>query len=154
MKVFGKDETTSEIQIRVVAKKLLLIFVYAFSLNWIWENLHSYLYAHYQNGEITQRVLSRAALFDAILITVLGFLFVRITYFRNRKWYALVFGFIVAILIELYALKTGRWAYNEYMPLIPILETGLTPSIQLGMLSYLIFNIVDSKKKRVSYINR
>lgn len=119
-------------------KKLLLIFVASFLLNLIWENLHSYLYVHYGGGEITQLILLRATLFDAAFITLLAVPFITLPYFRARKWYALIFGFVAAVLIEIYALNSGRWAYSSLMPVIPLLNTGLTPSIQLGLLSYLI----------------
>lgn len=120
-------------------KKLFTIFIVSFLLNLIWENSHSYLYVHYQNGPITRAILLRAALFDAVAITLLAVLFIGVAYFQKRKWYALPFGFLVAIFIEIYALQNGRWAYNELMPIVPLLNTGLTPTIQLGILSYLIF---------------
>ena len=128
-------------------KRLLLIFSYAFALNWIWENLHSYLYFHPNGEPITQYMLLRATLFDAIFITVLSVFFLKIAYFRERKWHALIFGFIAAFFIEKYALETGRWVYNSLMPIIPLLQTGLTPTIQLGILSYVVFSIVDRKNK-------
>lgn len=131
-------------------KKLLVIFTYAFVLNWIWENLHSYLYYLPSGEPITQYMLLRATLFDAIFITFLGILFLKAIYFRERKWYALVFGFVVAILIEKYALATDRWAYNSFMTVIPLLKTGLTPTIQLGLLSFIIFKMVDSKRDESS----
>ena len=120
-------------------KKLSTIFIVSFLLNFIWENLHSYLYAYYQGGVITQLILLRATLFDAIFITLLAVLFIKILYFKERKWYALVFGVVVAVIIEHFALSGGRWAYNEFMPIIPLLSTGLTPTLQLGILSYIVF---------------
>lgn len=120
-------------------KKLFIIFAASFLLNLVWENLHSYLYVHYQSGPITQVVLLRATFFDAVFITLLAILFIRIAYFQKRKWFALIFGFLAAVFIEIYALKSNRWAYDSLMPIIPFLNIGLTPSIQLGILSYLIF---------------
>ena len=120
-------------------KKLPTIFLTAFVLNLVWENLHSYLYIHYKAGEITQFILLRATLFDAVFIALLAILFIKFAYFRDRKWYALPIGIFIAILIEISALKTGRWAYNEFMPIVPLINTGLTPTVQLGVLSYLIF---------------
>ncbi len=126
-----------------MTKKLLLIFIYAFLLNWAWENLHSFLYMQYRGHEITQWVLLRATLFDAVFITALGALFAGVIYLRNRQWLAAVFGVIAAIGIEIYALYSGRWAYNSYMPIIPLLRVGLTPTVQLGILSYAIFRMVN-----------
>jgi len=120
-------------------KKLILIFLAGFLLNLVWENLHSYLYAQYQGGAITQLVLLRATLFDAVFITLLAALFIKVPYFRERRWYALIFGVIAAVILEKYALNSGRWAYNEFMPVIPLLNTGLTPTLQLGILSHIVF---------------
>jgi len=122
-----------------MVKKLSIIFTAAFLLNLVWENLHSYFYAHYQGGAITEFILLRATLFDAVFITLLAIPFISVPYLRERKWYAILIGFIVAIFIELFALKTGRWAYGEFMPVVPLINTGLTPTVQLGILSYLIF---------------
>lgn len=128
-------------------KKILLIFVLAFALNFIWENIHSYLYVHYQNEMITQLVLIKASLFDAFFITVLSVPFIFIRYLNQRLWWALVIGLIFAVILERYALYTNRWSYSELMPIIPIVKTGLTPTIQLGLLSFIIYKFSKIDKK-------
>lgn len=120
-------------------KRICIIFLFAFLANVIWENIHSYLYASYKGGEITQFILVRASLFDALVITVLLVLLLRIYSFKKRVWVIIVLGTIIAIFNEWYGLSTDRWAYNAYMPIIPLLETGLTPTIQLGFLSYVTY---------------
>ena len=50
---------------------------------------------------------------------------------------------IVAACIEWYWLRAGRWAYNDLMPIIPILKLGLTPVIQLAILGMLSLKIVE-----------
>ena len=100
-------------------KKLVVIFIIAFLLNWVWENLHSILYLHYQGEAITQLVLLRASFFDAFFIT------------------------LMAVLLEQWALATNRWAYSDQMPIIPWLEVGLTPAIQLGITAYLAYKMAD-----------
>lgn len=122
--------------------KLLQIFLLAFLFNFIWENFHSGLYIHYQGNPITQLHLLRAALVDASFITVVGWLFLKFQYLKSKLWLAVTIGVVAAILLELYALQTNRWAYSDLMPIIPILGTGLTPTIQLGLLTYLVFKIV------------
>lgn len=116
-------------------RRLSIIFLAAFALNAIWENLHSLLYANYMQGQITELILLRASLADAVMITIMAFPFL---FFLAKKheWIIVPVGFIVAICIEFWALKTGRWAYNAYMPIIPLLAIGLTPAIQLGLLGY------------------
>ncbi len=121
--------------------KLLLIFFLAFIINLIWENLHSYLYLNYRGNKITQKILVRASFIDAFFITIMAMLFIEMPYFRLRIWYSLIFGLIASALLEIYALKTNRWKYNKFMPVIPIIKTGLTPTIQLGLISYLVYAI-------------
>jgi len=119
------------------------VFISAFFLNLVWENLHSYLYVHYQSGPITQVLLARAALVDAFFITTLWLFFQFIPYLKKRMWLAAIFAVIAAIILEKYALSSGRWAYNEYMPIMPLLRIGLTPTIQLGVISFFAFKYVD-----------
>jgi len=80
-------------------------------------------------------------LVDASFITVVGWLFLKFQYLKSKLWLAVTIGVVAAILLELYALQANRWAYNDLMPIIPILGTGLTPTIQLGLLIYIIFKI-------------
>ena len=128
-------------------KKIFFIFLLSFSFNLIWENLHFYLYAGYMGGTITEAILLRASVVDAIIITFLSFPFVFIAKLRNKNWIIIFIGIAVAILIEWHALRTERWVYNEYMPIIPILSVGLTPTIQLGLLGYLSYWLVVGIKK-------
>ena len=128
-------------------KKIFFIFLLSFSFNLIWENLHFYLYAGYMGGTITEAILLRASVVDAIIITFLSFPFVFIAKLRNKNWIIIFIGIVVAILIELHALRTERWVYNEYMPIIPILFVGLTPTIQLGLFGYLSYWLVVGIKK-------
>lgn len=117
-------------------KKIFLIFILSFLLNFVWENLHSYLYVSYMDGKITEFILFRASLVDASIITILSLPFIYITRLRNKNLFIIPIGVFIAIIIELYALNAGRWSYNEYMPIIPFLSVGLTPAIQLGLLGY------------------
>ncbi len=126
-------------------QRLLYIFFIAFGTNAIWENLHVFLYVHYKGGEITQFILLRATVWDAVMISVLALPFLYIHYFRERLWLIVVPAVVMAVLLEWYALNTGRWAYNEYMPIIPIIHTGLTPTIQLALLGYVAVRLTKSQ---------
>ena len=123
----------------IVMKKLFQIFFVSFYLNFIWENAHAFLYASYQNGAITEFILFRAALGDAMILTLLALPFIYSAYFKNKKWLVIPAGIFIAVVIELFALRTGRWEYNAFMPLIPIIHVGLTPTLQLGLLGYLTY---------------
>ena len=118
-------------------KKILYIFIISFILNLIWENLHVLLYDNYSGGQITQFILFRASIGDAIMISIIALPFIFLGFFKRNKWLIIPIGLVIAISIEIYALSVGRWAYNEFMPLIPLLKIGLTPTIQLALLGYL-----------------
>jgi hypothetical protein len=114
-------------------KKLGLVFVLALVLNWIWEVAHSFLYLDYQGGPITSFILFRSAVADAVMVLVLVWISQKI----KRPSFVIIGGLILAVIIEIWALKTGRWTYSPLMPIIPFLGTGLTPTIQLAVIGYL-----------------
>ena len=111
-------------------KRLLAIFGTALTLNLAWEHLHAPLYAGYQGGAITEFILLRASLGDAVIITGGALLFLYVPYFKKHRWLVWPLGLWVAVAIELFALYTGRWAYGPAMPLV--FGIGLTPLVQLA----------------------
>lgn len=121
-------------------KKLLFVFFIAFILNLAWEFAHSVLYASYQGGEITNFILFRAAVWDAVIISVL--VFSAYASKTNKTAFVVIGGLLVSVAIELWALQTGRWAYDISMPLIPILQIGLTPTIQLALTGWLAQKLI------------
>jgi len=131
-------------------KILFLVYIVSFLLNFIWENIHYLLYTHYEGGEITRFILFRASLADALILTVLAVPLLFIWYFKRNIWLIIPVGLILAILIEMNALMVGRWAYNEYMPIIPFLNVGLTPTIQLALTGYLTYYFI-SRRMNVSH---
>ena len=107
----------------------VLLFLFAFFINIVWEEFHSLLYVHYKGGEITHFILLRASLADGFFIVALFAL----AFFLKRTWLFPIFAVCLAVSIEWWALGTLRWAYSEAMPIIPFLQTGLTPTIQLAL---------------------
>ena len=121
----------------------LLVFIVAFLANCAWEFFHSYLYIHYRGAPITPTVLLHAALFDAIIITVFLLPAMMRDFSRKYFWSAICIAVLFAIGLERFALETSRWAYTDAMPIVPIIHTGLTPTIQLGFLVWLSGTIVS-----------
>ena len=124
-------------------KKTLLLFGIAFALNAVWENIHSFLYTQYKGEPITEFILLRATLADAVMIAVVAFPFMHFSRLWRYRRVTILLWLALAVMIELYALSTGRWAYNEYMPIIPLFGTGLTPTIQLALLGYLSLRLAE-----------
>ncbi len=118
----------------------LLFFWIAFVFNLIWEFAHARLYISSFTGSSPNTwTLILAAFLDAIILAVL-------LYFARRFKYASEFfivlsGLLIAIIIEIFALQTGLWSYTVAMPIIPILGTGLTPTIQLAITGLISFRI-------------
>ena len=86
-------------------------------------------------------IVSLILLIDAIILT-------RIFPKENSKkrFVAIaITGFILAVIIEKYALAIGRWSYNPLMPIIPILNVGLIPILQMIILPIAIFYLQNSK---------
>lgn len=96
-------------------------------------------------GKITEFILLKASIADAVIITIMSIPFLFIPSFRGKSWLIILIGILVSVFIELYALRTGRWEYNGYMPIIPIIGVGLTPAIQIGVLGYFSYWFVMGK---------
>jgi hypothetical protein len=41
---------------------------------------------------------------------------------------------VSALLVEWTALSAGAWSYNDRMPIVPLLDAGLWPGLQLTIL--------------------
>ncbi|MEK7584706.1 MAG: hypothetical protein AAB490_05665 [Patescibacteria group bacterium] len=82
------------------------------------------------------------ALKDALVIIVLIAVLRSNTWLKKYPQLLVVFGILFSIAVEVHALQTGRWTYTDAMPLIPFLGTGLTPTIQIGLLSYIVYSLV------------
>ncbi|MFA6608614.1 MAG: hypothetical protein WCT07_01750 [Candidatus Paceibacterota bacterium] len=124
-------------------RKIAIIFFTAFVLNAIWENLHSLLYDNYMGGKITEFILLRASLFDALVISVIVLPFFFLSFLKDKSWLIILLGTTVAIFNEWFGLNTARWAYNSLMPIIPLINVGFTPAIQLGILGYVSYRIQE-----------
>lgn len=123
-------------------QKAVFVFIIGFLLNTIWENIHSLLYIQYKGGIISEYVLLRAAAFDAVII-VLGIFIAQRFFGFHKIQFLLTFWLFVAIITEWWALATNRWAYSAAMPMVPLLEIGLTPMIQLATLGLFSYWLVD-----------
>ena len=129
-------------------KRIFFIFLIAFVLNIVWENLHSVLYASYMGGKITELILLRASFADAVIITIIALPFIFHPAFKKIEWLIIPIGFVISIVIEYYALSAGRWAYNSLMPIVPLVKIGLTPMIQLGLLGFISLRLENYFKTK------
>ncbi|MFA6184404.1 MAG: hypothetical protein WC682_04900 [Parcubacteria group bacterium] len=138
-----------------------IILAIIFGANFIWESAHSFLYMpHYAGFWSFVFIHIKASLGD-MLIYVLLYLSGAFV-FRNNKWFLtqrkypylfLIFmGFCLAIIIENFALKSGRWAYNDLMPIVPIINIGLSPILQLVIIPSAIMKVISTYYRKFIFI--
>ena len=135
-------------------KKILTISIITFILNFLWEISQAFLYApHFVGTGGLIKIHIRASLGDLLIVFLIllidAIISTRIFPKENSKkrFVAIaITGFISAVIIEKYALTIGRWSYNPLMPIIPILNVGLIPILQMIILPVLIFHLQNNKR--------
>lgn len=123
------------------------IFLLAFVCNMIWEMFHMLLYKNnlYNGKHIF--ICALASIADALMVLLIYFLFALI--FKNPLWaksltaskiIMLVFiGGIGATISETIHLSVGNWNYAASMPIVPIINVGLSPILQFMLLPAIIY---------------
>lgn len=126
-------------------KKIIAYYaIGGFILNFVWEISQAGLYKpHFEGISEFVTVHLKATLGDVVMLLII---YLIASLVRNdRHWieknkissyiFVAFLGFIFAIVIEKYALLTGRWGYNELMPIIPFIKVGLAPVLQLTIIA-------------------
>lgn len=128
-------------------KFVIIIIVLSFLLNFAWELIQIPLYkdSFYSIGHIAFCAL--ASLADAIMVLLLYFGFALI--FRNPFWMkhlnwkrivmVILAGGTGAVMAEIRHLSFGTWAYADLMPIIPVINVGISPVLQFMILPLLIY---------------
>ncbi len=114
-----------------------VLFAVAFSLNWIWEI--SQTFAFDMSGVSGGKMLlfcTFAAVIDGIVTIAIFWILHKIMAVVNWKFYLLaaVLGASSAVFFEQIAFTFDLWLYDDKMPVLPVLGTGLLPFMQLTML--------------------
>lgn len=130
-----------------LGERLTAIVVASGSLHLIWENAQAPLFAGYLNFWQHFWICLQAIPGD-VVVTLLVYLLVA-AWRRNVRWIerltgvdlavAGMTGAVIAVGLERQALPVGRWAYATAMPLIPGLQVGVTPVLQMAILLPLTF---------------
>ncbi len=131
------------------------LFGLAFVLNFLWELAQKPLYIV---GTFPPFPLGwiRASLWDAVYILLVYLVLAAMHddfYWLRRKniwdlFFIIFAGFITATIVEIQALSLGKWFYAGAMPIVPILKVGLTPFLQLPLMSFLVYWIMRNKFAR------
>jgi len=130
---------------------LSAIFVVAVVLNFGWEVGQAFLYIG-MNYDLAMIAHCMWASFGDGLILWVIYL-IGLCFFRNLHWFVhpsasqyvvmLIAGLTISILVEWIGVDVlKRWAYTDRMPIIPILNIGLLPVLQMTLLPPIIFALV------------
>ncbi len=125
----------------------MFLFISAFVLNFIWENLHFPLYTSNSIGINNYLLLMLYASFiDAfwiIAVYVLISIIDKDYDWKLEKVNIILFSillFAISFFIEKNALSTGRWVYSSFMPVI--FGIGISPLFQLVITGWVSLFII------------
>lgn len=121
----------------------LTLAVVAFALNLAWE--YAECEAFFVHGSLPQTWLSLIlATFGDVALTAVAYLVVAgamrdlrwpLCRWTSRAWTIQVaLAVILSALIEIHALRSGRWSYSAAAPLLPGTPISLVPMLQLVLL--------------------
>lgn len=132
---------------RRVTDLFVVTFLIAVVVNFVWEMMQAVLFGPmggWVSGVWTCFIASLGDGVIVLFIAAIGSL-----WFQRADWivrpgfagYALMttVGVAIAILIERHALATGRWAYTEQMPVLPVVHVGIVPVLQMVIVPSIAF---------------
>lgn len=131
-----------------------ITLIVSFLLNFLWENAHAPLYTHPSGEVMTQAILTIATLGDVLILSVFTALWWYVPLLRQHYTFVIPLGLITAFAIEKYALGVGRWTYGPDMPIVPLLNVGLSPVLQLattGFILILVLRMLNTERKATYY---
>ena len=115
--------------------------VFVVTGNLFWEFLHLPLYTIWQEASLFENAYAAIHCTAGDLIIATCALMLSLLCFGNQDWpntqfsrvltCTVLFGVLYTIYSEWVNIEIRQsWAYSEYMPVVPILETGLSPLAQ------------------------
>lgn len=138
-------------------ERALLYLLLSFIFNFLWENAQSPLYIWTLHGwDKEWRLLTATATGDMIFMGLIylalacvhrDWLWVNRTdaYRHPATWViAVILGALIATSFELWAVYVNhRWQYAPSMPMIPIVEVGLSPVLQMIVIPLLVIKSIS-----------
>ncbi len=121
--------------------QILCVAVVSFIAHFMWEMAHIGLYTGYEH--ITRLPITLYATIGDVVYVLIGVLLVSL-FKRSFAWFdtpnrgdfiaLAVIGFLIALFVEYKGLMLGRWVYTDAMPIVPLLNVGLSPLVQMTIL--------------------
>lgn len=125
----------------------LLILTFSILLNFIWEMAQMPLYKGMSFNTQDTLFCFLAAIADTVMVLLIYFGFALLL--KNALWIqnlsakkvviVMLIGGIGAVLAEIRHTTEGNWAYANSMPIVPLVNAGLSPVLQFLMLPSLIY---------------
>lgn len=140
---------------KVVFKRFVLItLVLAFLLNFAWEVIQMPLYKNAALSLQSVAFCALASVADAIMVLLIYFCFALLykkplwieELTASRIFLLMVVGGTGAIVAEMRHVSAGNWAYDESMPILPVVDVGLSPVLQFMLLPALIYYLSFTMK--------
>ena len=128
---------------------VFITIIVAFILNLAWEIIQMSLYENNVYDLLHISFCALASVADAVMVILIYFCFA--LGYKNAFWIkniniekalVLIFtGGIGAILAEMRHVSAGDWTYNSSMPIIPLVNAGVSPVLQFMFLPLLIYHV-------------
>lgn len=146
-------------------KDLMLIcgavLMIGFLLNLIWENAQAPLYKGYNGFFGHFWICFAASVVDALVLLLLYTLLAMFNhslywFLDARVWqhgFLVIIGGLLAVWFEKWALGAEQWSYTNAMPVVPSLDVGLLPFLQLMTLPWLTFYASTTAVKRYTAVS-
>lgn len=119
-------------------KFYLTLLCTGFFINLIWEISQMQFFTGKPGDTFIQGVYycSLASVIDAISVVSIYFISSLILDSDNKLFYFLtgILGALCAIIFEKAAFYLNLWSYKESMPMVPLIEVGILPFVQLILL--------------------
>ena len=136
-------------------KFIFTMIVLAFILNFTWELIQIPLYKNPAYDINHTAFCALASIADVLMVLLLYFAIAII--FKNPFWVkplklhriviVVLIGGAGAALSEIRHLSLGSWAYDNSMPLIPVVNVGIAPVLQFMILPVLIYFLSFTRLK-------
>ncbi len=141
-------------------KRLLPLGVFiaaTFLFHGVWEHAHIVLYTGYDamKGFVPVWILATLGdiLYTLIIVGIISLIKRNLDWFRDANRYdlfaAALLGFVLALMVEYKGLYLGRWSYLPAMPIVPLLNVGLSPLLQMTILTPLSLFVTKTLIQRI-----
>ena len=124
-----------------------IILILAILLNFVWDMAQMPLYKNMEPGLQSTIFCGVASIADGILVMLLYYSFALVyketfwlqKHLGKRTFALMMAGVIGAVVAEIRHVSAGSWAYTDAMPIIPVINVGLSPVLQFMLLPAIIY---------------